>query len=360
MHLHVRKNIPVASIPRLQKIKRVTLHGELGYQPSESFLLQLLIINCNYLHLVKTDLTSITPTTLAKVFCRVEKLELTTDDFDFMTTFQLEKILINIMKGSRLKSLHLDTLLNSVDVSRALLSEASLVLLELKVIGDQTSSISTLLLRLSEEVAANTVVHLKCLEIYDVSLLTFHPETLAVAVTSLQKVRLDNCSLRSEHVNEISKILLRNSSCSLLSLDISDNRYIVQESLNSDVPLGLNKLEELIADTVIFDYSFFYNMTQKTSLRKIGGGIESFNVEVDQATLTGGMNTLEEVTIDTMYDDELSKFSITNIKAFLNSLIIGPSNVKTLRLKGSLDFIEDFDCLLAKISNKISVRRFPF
>ena len=59
MHLHVRKNIPVASIPRLQKIKRVTLHGELGYQPSESFLLQLQILNCTYLRLVKTELTSI-------------------------------------------------------------------------------------------------------------------------------------------------------------------------------------------------------------------------------------------------------------------------------------------------------------
>ena len=264
------------------------------------------------------------------------------------------------MKGSRLKSLHLDSLLNSVDVSRALLSEAALVLLELNVIGDTTSSISTLLLRLSEEVAANTVVHLKCLRMCAVSLLTFHPETLAVAVTSLQKVVLINCSLRSEHVNEISKILLRDSSCSLLSLDISNNIDIVQESLNTDVPIGLNKLEELIADTVIFDYSFFYYMTQKTSLRKVGGGIESFNVEVDQATLTRGMNTLEEVTIDTMYDDELSEFSIANIKAFLNGLNIGPSNVKTLRLKGSLDFVEDFECFLAKISNKISVRRFSF
>ena len=85
---------------------------------------------------MKTDLTIIAPNVLAEAANSVESFQVTNyEHMDFMTKFQLEKILLGILKGSKLKYLDLDTLLTVLDVSAALFSEAILNLQGLKSVG---------------------------------------------------------------------------------------------------------------------------------------------------------------------------------------------------------------------------------
>ena len=125
---------------------------------------------------------------------------------DFMTKFQLEKILLGLFKRSRLKYLDLDTLLTELDVSPALFSEAVLNLQGLRSCGSDRVSfpINTLIEELSQSTSSLNLLDIQCH-----SLKSIDPEVLASAVFQIETVVMEYCELGLAHVNKICKKLIK-------------------------------------------------------------------------------------------------------------------------------------------------------
>ena len=355
IHLNIDYFVPIGKIPRLSLLKKLTVHGEGGFYPPEELFEQISNMNLKNLFLVLTDLTfeyiNISPRVLAKAVNSVECFLVSNDDLPFMTKFQLEKILIGLMKGSRLKYLDLGTLLSELDISPALISEAVPILQTFRSTG--SDRVSWPINRLIEELSLSTS-NLSMLDIQCHSLKSIEPECLASAIFQIETVVLEYCDLSVAHVTKICKKLNEESS-KLRNLNIDNNNYNTGEKFDSVVPKALNKLKSLTADPAIFTRDFFTEMSLKSNLNEIGPDVVDISMPSD--ILARGLNRLEKLKLNLLFENGQG-LSKSTTEAVLLQMAKRETNIKLLKVKGSLDWLPED--VLSEIKGKAKIERFSF
>ena len=135
MDLHIHSFIPIGKIKRLSYLKILPIHREFGFDPPQELFDDIIDMKLKDLVLVKTDARKVPPHVLANAINSLDRFKLDLEVMDSMTTFQLEKILVMIVKGSTLKYVNLGTLLYALEVSTSLLSQSVLKLKGFTSIG---------------------------------------------------------------------------------------------------------------------------------------------------------------------------------------------------------------------------------